>query len=158
MISHHARVCKARCITLSRLYNSTSIQNAHAAVVQKVSDGEKAEDYWDTPQYPEIRDTSFKARKDMEVQTWQRSIQKVPTVEEKLIKINMPKYYGYKVVQMSEERLPYNCMPAIQHYTRTLFELGHEAKEDVEDKLLSYVNATKSHIVDALEFSHDYFM
>lgn len=123
------------------------------AATQKATDNDE---YWETPQYPEIKDTSFDGRKKDEAKTWHEQIQKTPTVEEKLIKINMPRYYGYKVVHMNEERLPYNCLPAIQHYTRTHFEpMENEVQED--EKLSAFVAALKERIVDVVEFSHDFY-
>lgn len=53
-------------------------------------------------------------------------------------------------------RLPYNCLPAIQHYTRTLYESKpNELKAD--EKLASYVEAIKGDVLDCLEMAHDYF-
>uniref|UniRef100_A0A1I8MAF7 28S ribosomal protein S30, mitochondrial n=1 Tax=Musca domestica TaxID=7370 RepID=A0A1I8MAF7_MUSDO len=152
LLSRGTKLWKVRSVPLCRLYNSTTTKNALAAT-QKATDNDE---YWETPQYPEIKDTSFDGRKKDEAKTWHEQIQKTPTVEEKLIKINMPRYYGYKVVHMNEERLPYNCLPAIQHYTRTHFEpMENEVKED--EKLSAFVTALKERIVDVVEFSHDFY-
>ncbi|XP_061400054.1 large ribosomal subunit protein mL65 [Musca vetustissima] len=152
LLSHSSKLWKIRRMPLCRLYNSTASKNALAAT-QKAADNDE---YWETPQYPEIKDTSFAGRKQDEARSWHEQIQKTPTVEEKLIKINMPRYYGYKVVHMNEERLPYNCLPAIQHYTRTHFEpMEKELKED--EKLSTYVNKMKDRIVETLEFSYDVY-
>lgn len=81
-----------------------------------------AQEYVDIPQYPEIQDLSLRHKQIRKKEAWHKTIAKLPTVEEKAIKLNMPRYYGYKVVRLNEEQLPYNCLPAIQHYTRTIFE------------------------------------
>lgn len=140
----------ARCATAClRHYIGTPKNYAQAALAEN-------DEFTEVAQYPEIKDLSFLARKEREALSWQEQIQKTATVEEKMIKINMPRYYGFKVVELHDERLPYNCLPAIQHYTRTLFEsLPIESKDD--EKLLSYLTALKSDVQDALELAHDYF-
>ncbi|XP_013108083.2 large ribosomal subunit protein mL65 [Stomoxys calcitrans] len=154
IFSHRAGLWKTRCMPLYRTYIATPTKNAHAAV-QRDTSGVENEEYWVEPQYPQIKDKSFKGQKETKALEWQQEIQNVPTVEEKLIKINMPRYYGYKVVQMNEERLPYNCLPAIQYYTRTLFETVDKEKED--EKLSSYAKSATAAVLDALEFTNDYF-
>ncbi|XP_075154294.1 mitochondrial ribosomal protein S30 [Haematobia irritans] len=153
LFSHSSRLWKVRCMALSRPYISTPAQNAQAAVQRDHVD--ENNEYWETPHYPEIIDTSFKGKKEIKSKNWREEIQNAPTVEEKLMKINMPRYYGHKVVLMNEERLPYNCLPAIQHYTRTAFEPMPNDK--VDEKLSSYVQSLTGSIVDTLEFSHEFF-
>ncbi|XP_037937838.1 28S ribosomal protein S30, mitochondrial-like [Teleopsis dalmanni] len=129
-----------------------------ATKVQPAAQTNNNSEYTDEPQYPEIQDVSFKARKVREKEDWYKEIEEVPTVEEKLIKINMPRYYGYKVFKLTDEKLPYNCLPAIQHYTRTIFENADEniAPEALQ-KINIFVEAAKSDVQDALEFAHEYY-
>ncbi|XP_004518895.1 28S ribosomal protein S30, mitochondrial [Ceratitis capitata] len=141
-----------RSISTPRL-QSTAVKSIH-------NDSE----YADEAIYPEIQDLSFKARKKRETQSWHDEIRKVPTVEEKMIKINMPRYYGFKVVNLNDTKLPYNCLPAIQHYTRTFYEDIKNTENAVEDSKLSdnqkleeHVNLVKSDVKDAIEYVYDYF-
>ncbi|EDW51524.1 GM22582 [Drosophila sechellia] len=120
------------------------------------------------PVYPEIQDTSFKARKQKDAANWHEEIRQVPTVEEKMIKINMPRYYGFKVVDFNDSRIPYNALPLTQHYTRTVLEdlpsetekkaqaqdSEQEQQQPSEDGLFK---AARGDVIDALEFAHDYY-
>lgn len=116
------------------------------------------DEYTEQPEYPKIKDLSFKSRKKDERLTWHEEIQKVKTVEEKMIKINMPRYYGYKVVQMNEASLPYNCLPAIQHYTRTLFEnLETKSEQEADAKLVSNYDEIKAEVQSNVEMCHRIF-
>ncbi|XP_032580726.1 39S ribosomal protein S30, mitochondrial [Drosophila sechellia] len=120
------------------------------------------------PVYPEIQDTSFKARKQKDAANWHEEIRQVPTVEEKMIKINMPRYYGFKVVDFNDSKIPYNALPLTQHYTRTVLEdlpsetekkaqaqdSEQEQQQPSEDGLFK---AARGDVIDALEFAHDYY-
>uniref|UniRef100_A0A1A9VU90 Uncharacterized protein n=1 Tax=Glossina austeni TaxID=7395 RepID=A0A1A9VU90_GLOAU len=113
------------------------------------------DDYTEIPQYPPIHDLSFRSRKESEAQNWHEEIMKVPTVEEKMIKINMPRYYGYRVVDLHDRCLPYNCLPALQHYTRTVFE---EMPSKISDEILeNQVEIVRADIQDAIETACDCF-
>lgn len=153
LLMRRAESLTARCATVCRNYIATP-KNSQAATAQPSAN--ENDEYTEVAQYPEIKDPSFLARKEREALSFQEQVQKAPTVEEKMLKINMPRYYGYKVVQLHDERLPYNCLPAIQHYTRTLYESKpNELKGD--EKLASYVEAIKGDVLDSLEMAHDYF-
>nr|XP_014102318.1 39S ribosomal protein S30, mitochondrial [Bactrocera oleae] len=148
-------LCTSPCLT-SRLQSTV-------ATSTKASYARDNTEYTDEPIYPEIQDLSFKACKGRETESWHEEIRKVPTVEEKLIKINMPRYYGFKVVNLSDSKVPYNCLPAMQHYTRTIYEdikikdpLQGTAQTD-DQKLDVYTELIKSDIKEAIEFVHDYF-
>lgn len=118
--------------------------------------------------YPNILDLSFTARKMREREIWNQQTQNVVTVEEKLIKLNMPRYYGYKVVNLGD-RLPYNCLPATQYYTRTIFtetnfgadrneQTAQEQKETQgQDKIHALIKALGNDIKDSLEYISDFF-
>ncbi|XP_033170863.1 39S ribosomal protein S30, mitochondrial [Drosophila mauritiana] len=120
------------------------------------------------PVYPEIQDPSFKARKQKDAANWHEEIRQVPTVEEKMIKINMPRYYGFKVVDFNDSKIPYNALPLTQHYTRTVLEdlpsetekkaqtqdSEQEQQQPSEDSLFK---AARGDVIDALEFAHDYY-
>lgn len=77
------------------------------------------DEYTKTPQYPKILDlTRFHVRK-RERQDHNGNIKAVKTVEEKQIKLNMPKYYGFKCFILSEEDIPYDNLTLTQHITKT---------------------------------------
>lgn len=125
------------------------------------------DEYVDVPQYPEILDLSLRSRKKRDVEAWHETIRKLPTVEEKAIKINMPRYYGYRVFSLSEKDLPYNCLSVMQHFTRTVFEeipptLTSAAPIDVDHQgssgNLPHLESIHNDMKNALEFAYDSFM
>jgi len=73
------------------------------------------------PEYPQILDLSpeevYKRQRDEKLD----KIKNVGTIEEKLIGINMPRYYGWSSLMLKEGNYPYNYMPFVQHITRTDF-------------------------------------
>ncbi|CAH0724918.1 unnamed protein product, partial [Brenthis ino] len=79
-------------------------------------------EYTDTPVYPPILDMSLQGRKLREREALHQNIQKINTVEEKQIALNMPRYYGWQSVVLNENKIPYNAMPLVQYYTRTHFK------------------------------------
>lgn len=79
------------------------------------------DEYTETPEYPPIQDMSLQGRKLRERQALHQKIKELNTVEEKQIALNMPKYYGWKCVMFSEDKVPYNAMPLVQYYTRSHF-------------------------------------
>ncbi|EDV99825.1 28S ribosomal protein S30, mitochondrial [Drosophila grimshawi] len=120
------------------------------------------------PEYPAIRDLTYKARKQQTAAEWHEEIRQLPTVEEKMIKINMPRYYGYKVVDLNDTKVPFNALPLTQHYTRTVLELEEELQPDsspaskpvgaVDDSQMdldAIVKVARNDIIEALEYAHD---
>lgn len=122
-------------------------------------------EYTAEPEYPVIRDLSFKGRKQQTVSDWHDEIRRVATVEEKMIKVNMPRYYGYKVVDFNDTKMPYNALPLMQHYTRTVLEQEQvpspaEATTETNDKkqnLDAIVKAAREDVIEALEYAHDVY-
>jgi small subunit ribosomal protein S30 len=124
-------------------YLSTKIQ------IQSSND-----EFTETPEYPPIVDTSYDARKAKKTQSWHEKIRKINTIEEKLLELNIPRYYGYPCVMLGET-FPYNSMPFIQYCTRTEF------KENLPDyyskfaeKSKVFVDLIKSDVEDVLKFEH----
>lgn len=85
---------------------------------------ENPEEYTSNPHYPPIVDISYEARRQRRLEAEHEEYKQVGTVEEKLFKLNLPKYYGYKSLILSEENMPYNCLGLIQHATRTALKEG----------------------------------
>lgn len=87
---------------------------------------ENPEEYTNQPNYPPIVDISYETRKQRQIEAYHEEYKQVGTVEEKLFKLNLPKYYGYKSLMLSEENLPYNCLGLVQHGTRTDLKEGNK--------------------------------
>lgn len=74
--------------------------------------------------YPPIEAITPKRKRELKRIAWHEDVKKLKTIEEKSIKINMPKYYGYQMMMLYDDNFPYDCLPFIQHWTRTLYEDG----------------------------------
>lgn len=115
-----------------------------------------SDEYTEKPEYPPIQDLSFKARKKRAAQTWHEQVKNVTTVEGKLIKVNMPRYYGFRTIMLGDERVPYNCLPLSQHYTRTLFENVQKLPEFYDaagESVDSFAKSLQGSIEDAVGFA-----
>lgn len=76
-------------------------------------------EYTSTPHYPPILDLSFEKKIERRKEAEYEAIKAVKTVEEKQIKLNMPRYYGFKTHIFTEDYIPYDNLPLSQHITRT---------------------------------------
>lgn len=121
------------------------------------TDLRKEEEYTDQPNYPEILDVSATAVKARSLAAYHESLKDIKTVEEKIFKLNMPKYYGWKSVQLLEHSIPLQSLPFMQHTTRTHFIKANA----LPDFYLSYDSAAsyiakqlKSEIEDAIMFEY----
>lgn len=76
-------------------------------------------EYTSTPQYPPILDLSFEKKLERKKEAVYEEIKKVKTIEEKQIKLNIPRCYGFKTHLFTEDRIPYHSLPLAQHITRT---------------------------------------
>lgn len=84
----------------------------------------------------------------------------VKTVEEKQIKINMPKYYGFMCYLQYEDQIPYNSLELAQHTTRThlIKETGlpeFYSKVVIDDTLL---NSVKADVEELILLEHEGFV
>ncbi|CAG7838182.1 unnamed protein product [Allacma fusca] len=82
------------------------------------------EDYSETPDYPvidpETRGLSEVSKKYLKDRLdWVDSIKNSPTVEEKLIQLNMRRKYGWKTNVINEDMFGYDCTPYYKFITRT---------------------------------------
>lgn len=110
-------------------------------------------EYTEEAEYPTIHDTSYKAKKSNKVGAWHEKIKNLSTIEEKMIEINMPRYYGYKCLMLDDKTIPYNTLPFIQSTTKTEFndnlpEFYNQNKEKSEN----FLNLIKADLQEALEF------
>jgi small subunit ribosomal protein S30 len=76
-------------------------------------------EYESKPVYPPILDLSYEARKERKIEEIAQNITKLGTVEEKLIELNAPKYYGWWALNLYERVISYNALPFTQFATRT---------------------------------------
>jgi small subunit ribosomal protein S30 len=116
-------------------------------------------EYTETPQYPPILDTSYIARKQRMENEWYEKIKSIKTVEEKLFEINMPRYYGWRSIMLSEGSIPYDSLPFVQHVTRThLREFKDLApySTDLEEDSNKLLEQVKPWIEEALIFEYKY--
>lgn len=100
------------------------------------------EEYTTTPNYPPILDLSYEKVQERKKESNYEEIKAVKTVEEKQIKLNMPKYYGFKCYMFDNEKIPSGQLPLIQHITRT-----HVI---VKDQLPDYYNQINGINIDNL--------
>lgn len=114
-------------------------------------------DYEKKAKYPPILDNSFQVRKRREVTKWHEKIKKISTIEEKLIEINMARYYGHKCLMLNDRDYPYNSLPFFQYVTNTEFvEESHAPKSPEEGKLVeNFLNLIRAEVQDAFEFELD---
>lgn len=121
------------------------------AVEQKNAESEVAE-------YPPIEDWTIPLNKGRKARKWSEKIAKIGTIEEKLIEINLPRYYGYKCLMLNEREYHYNTLPFFQYATNTEFveEKSHVPTTEEEAKKTENLLAiVRSEIQDALEFELD---
>lgn len=114
------------------------------------------EEYTNTPHYPPILDISPDKVRERKKISEHEAIQAVKTVEEKQIKLNMPRYYGFKCYQFHENQIPFNSLPLVQHITRTHLIEGKELPSfynGLNTDALS--EKIKNHIEEAILFHHE---
>lgn len=104
-----------------------------------VEHAKNASEYSEVAEYPPIKEQSYQMKKATNTFQWHEKIKKIGTIEEKLIEINMPKYYGYKCLMLDDKFLsfPYNTLPFYQYVTNTEFvniESPHAATSEEEAK------------------------
>lgn len=116
-------------------------------------------EYSEVPEYPQILSSDFRAARDRRRLQWHQKIKQISTIEEKLIEINMPRYYGHNCLLLNEKDFPYNTLPFFQYATNTEFvEQSHAPKGEEEVKRIdNFLNLIKSDIQDAFEFELDAF-
>ncbi|CAL4108052.1 unnamed protein product, partial [Meganyctiphanes norvegica] len=76
-------------------------------------------EYTEVPEYPPIVDNSKEAKRQRTKEEWHNEITSLPTIQQKLMEMNMPKYYGYWSCQMHSSRHYLNALEYIQYATRT---------------------------------------
>ncbi|KRT86357.1 hypothetical protein AMK59_2522, partial [Oryctes borbonicus] len=116
------------------------------------------EEYTATPNYPPILDLSPEKVLEHKKEASYEELRNVKTIEEKQIKLNMPKYYGFKCYMFDEGEIPYGQLPLVQHITRTHLILKDELPEyynqiNVDD----LVSGIKSDIEEVLVLEYNHY-
>ena len=91
-------------------------------------------EYVTQPIYPPILDTSRKAKWERTMDGIAKTVTDQPTVEEKLIQMNEPKYYGFWSCKLVEQVLIYNALPFVQFATRTTVSSGLPQSHGLEER------------------------
>ncbi|XP_046752870.1 39S ribosomal protein S30, mitochondrial [Diprion similis] len=138
------------CVRLVRIFYHG--KRDYSAVIQ-------SEECSEIPQYPKICDVSFKGKLRSKHEAYHQEIQNLNTVEEKLMKLNMPRYYGWQCLNVCESSVPYNAELMAQFTTRThiVREPGLPKYYDrimSSDKLDAAVQQVKKRIEDIILFEH----
>lgn len=114
-------------------------------------------EYTDKPNYPPIVNMEVKQKFLRRREEWyDRMKVNAKTVEEKLIAINLPRYYGYKCLMLNDQQFHYNCLPFIQHATRTALndinQMPNVYNNISKEQMDALVQTVKSDIEDAILF------
>lgn len=130
--------------SISALRRYCATQNA----IQNVSE--------ETVEYPPIIDNSRKAIADRTKMAWHEEVKKLNTVEEKLIKVNMPAYWGLRTTPLVNDEYCYNSLPYFQHWTRTQYESGipKEWFKRSTEEIDSLVNNIREQVIEAISFQY----
>lgn len=108
------------------------------------------EEYTASPQYPPIRDPSYKKKLERGLDAKNIEIRNVKTVEEKQLKLNMPRYYGFKTFMFHEDYIPYNCLPLTQHATRTHLIQGKGLPEYYQNVSVENLETISKNVEEAI--------
>lgn len=106
--------------------------------------------------YPKIYDTDRKAAKVRVAESFGDELRRIKTVEEKTIKLNMPRYYGWKTWIFDEGHIRYDSGGLHQHMTKT-HVASVDGLPDVYDQLVigpekleEMVNLVREDVKDAV--------
>ncbi|KAF5295977.1 hypothetical protein FQA39_LY12749 [Lamprigera yunnana] len=137
-------------INVQYLQKTLKSSRFYTTVVSTIED-----EYTKVPQYPEILDLSREQVKKREYQAYYNTIRAVKTVEEKQIKLNMPKYYGFRCYMLYEDFIPYDNLNLVKHITKTHLIVNNELPLQVEIDTKVDLNSLKKDIEEILLLSYD---
>lgn len=111
--------------------------------------------------YPSILDLSYEAKLKRKNEEWHNKIKKLETVEEKLIGINMPRYYGWKSLNLKEGFVPYNSLQHTQYITHTHVINNNKLPEFYDtvitsEKINALVQIIKQNIENIIIFEYNH--
>lgn len=134
---------------------ATSHQRSAQTRAQPLDEVLDGAEYTKEPHYPAIQELSFKANQLRKRAAWYEHIRELPTVEEKLLAINMPRYYGYKCLMLRDDKFRYDCLPFVQHSTRTVFaegDLPEAVYEPLRARAEQFVETIREDVQAAIVF------
>jgi len=105
--------------------------------------------------YPELTDESRLGKRSQIEAQWHNKIRDLGTVEEKLIEINMPRYYGWKCHMLHAGDVNYNTLGLHQHLTKTHLVEGLPAiynSNEAEEAATQLANELKADFEEAFAF------
>ena len=157
------RICRlSQSEKMLRIFNSNlrlpALRRQLATLTQSQVNNDE---YTEVAQYPEIVENSYKNQRAKKILRWHEKIKAISTIEEKLIEINMPRYYGYKCLMLGAQLFPYNSLPFIQYITNTELEVQEfhtSASEEESKKIENFLGLIRSEIADAVEFELDGYL
>lgn len=116
----------------------------------------KTTEYDEKVEYPPIIDQSKEAVKQREKMAWHEQVKKLNTIEEKLIKVNMPAYWGLRTTPLENDEYHYNCLPYFQHWTRTQYENGLPSGwfKRSAGEIDGLVDSVREQIIEAISFQY----
>ncbi|GJQ74485.1 mRpS30 [Trypoxylus dichotomus] len=118
----------------------------------------KDEEYTNTPNYPPILDLTPEKVLERKKEASYEEIKAVKTIEEKQIKLNMPKYYGFKCYMFDEGKIPYGQLSLVQYITRTHLILKDQLPEYYSQiNVDNLMNDIKSDIEEILVIEHNHY-
>uniref|UniRef100_A0A0P5S287 28S ribosomal protein S30, mitochondrial n=1 Tax=Daphnia magna TaxID=35525 RepID=A0A0P5S287_9CRUS len=114
-------------------------------------------EYESKPVYPPILDLSYEAVRERKVEAVAKKITELETVEEKLLELNAPKYYGWWACNLKEKLVSYDALPFTQFATRTCLtnELP-SVYNDVDEIATKSIPVVKEKLNDLLLQEFDY--
>lgn len=113
----------------------------------------QAEAPQDALEYPRIVDNSFPEKLKRKYMAEYDRLKRCPTIEEKIIELNMPRFYGHRCVMLGDKWYPYNALPFVKFATKTDFQELPAIQDPAEAKKVDdFYNIIKSDLMDALEF------
>lgn len=120
---------------------------------------EKSSEIAETVEYPPIVENSRKAVLEREKIAWHEEVKKIKTIEEKLIKVNMPAYWGLRTTPLENDEYCYNSLPYFQHWTRTQYESGLPSGwcKRTPEEIDGLVNNIRDQVIEAISFQFQGF-
>ncbi|XP_012281803.1 28S ribosomal protein S30, mitochondrial [Orussus abietinus] len=111
------------------------------------------------PEYPPILDVSYLAQKQRQREQAANEVKVIKTVEEKLFKLNIPRYYGWNTLNLEEGKICYNSLPFAQYITRTHVKSDSDLpscyNDSIESDVLNVlVDGIKDKIKNAILFEY----
>ena len=114
-------------------------------------------EYVDVPVYPPILGMSQQAIADRKIESEAKKITSLPTVEEKLVELNAPKYYGWWACQLSDYKIPYDGLQFYKFATRTAVQEGLPPIYSTTDEAVAqYFPVVKSHLSELILQEFEY--